>query len=65
MKLRARLLRLVRTVGPVKHSILRGIALAKHPGEDFDQVFAEMRRRGEIVMHGRKKGARWPSIGAG
>jgi hypothetical protein len=58
MKLRARLLRVVRNAGPVKQTVLRGVA-RKHPDEDFALVFSAMRHRGELVMHGDKRGAKW------
>lgn len=59
MKLRRRLLRVVEPDrgGARKLSVLRGLAAAKHPDEDFDAVFAALLREGALVKLGDKRGA--------
>lgn len=58
MKLARRLLRVVEPDrgGPRKLTILRGLAMAKHPDEDFDQVFRGLIEAGRLVKHGTKRG---------
>lgn len=43
-------------LGPAKRTVLSGLARGK---DDFDKTFERMLERGEIVMYGDKKGARY------
>lgn len=54
MGLRARILRVTTETGSRPIAMLRGLARGK---ENFASTFARMRARGEIVMHGERKGA--------
>ena len=59
MKLARRLVRVCENLGPLKRNVLRGLALAKHPGEDFETVFNDLLRDGALVMYGERKGAKY------
>lgn len=61
MGLRARILRVVEpeSGGPRKRSVLEGLARSPKQRAQFRQIFAAMLERGELVMLGDRRGARY------
>ena len=63
MSLRARIARCTRESGPVSYNSLQGLAYTATQKTRFPEIFDAMLADGEIVMYGKRRGARYGAPG--